>query len=137
MQGCALLLAISSLLIVRQNEVNHQSSQILFSALIINAVGLVLSLIVFVIEILIHKTSLRHAGGVTQDRLEVDHYYQSGDREEPSLSVVKTVRVGGTKFASKLNSKMNTPESCSFWVTDTGNISFSTQIHCFHQVLAS
>ena len=45
--------------------------------------------------------------------------------------------LGGAKFASKLNSKMNTPESCSFWVTDTGNISFSTQIHCFHQVLAS
>ena len=65
---------------------------ILYPALIINAVGLVLSLIVFVIEIIIHKTSLRHAGGVTQDILEVDHYYQSGDREEPSLSVVKTVR---------------------------------------------
>ena len=32
---------------------------------------------------------------------------------------------------------MNTPESCSFWVTDIGNISFSTQIQCFHQVLAS
>jgi len=61
-------------------------------ALIINAVGLVLSLIVFVIEIIIHKTSLRHAGGVTQDRLEVDHYYQSGARKESSLSVVKTVR---------------------------------------------
>ena len=45
--------------------------------------------------------------------------------------------IGGAKFASKLNSKMNTPESCSFWVTDTGNISFYTQIHCFHQVLAS
>ena len=45
--------------------------------------------------------------------------------------------LGCLKFASKLNSKMNTPESCSFWVTDTGNISFSTQIHCFHQVLAS
>ena len=43
--------------------------------------------------------------------------------------------LGGTKFASKLNWKTNTPESCSFWVTDTGNISFSTQIHCFHQVL--
>ena len=55
MQGCALLLAISSLLIVRQNEVNHQSSQILFSALIINAVGLGISLIVFVIEKIINK----------------------------------------------------------------------------------
>jgi len=61
-------------------------------ALIINAVGLVLSLIVFVIEIIIHKTSLRCAAGVTQDILEEDHYYQSGNREEPSLSVVKTVR---------------------------------------------
>ena len=45
--------------------------------------------------------------------------------------------LGSTKFTSKLNWRMNTPESCSFWVTDTGNISFSTQIHCFHQVLAS
>ena len=45
--------------------------------------------------------------------------------------------LGSAKFASKLNSKMNTPESCSFWVTDTGNISFSTEIHCFNQVLAS
>ena len=58
---------------------------ILYSALIINAVGLVLSLIVFVIEIIIHKTSLRHAGGVTQDRLEVDHYYQSGVQEGVQL----------------------------------------------------
>ena len=65
---------------------------VLYPALIINAVGLVLSLIVFVIEIIIHKTSLRCAAGVTQDRLEVDHYYQSGDGEEPSLTVVKNVR---------------------------------------------
>ena len=54
-----------------------------------------------------------------------------------SINCFKGVRLGCLKFASKLNSKMNTPESCSFWVTDTGNISFSTQIHCFHQVLAS
>ena len=59
---------------------------------VVNAVGLILSLIVFVIEIIIHKTSLRRAAGVTQEMLEVDHYYQSGDREESSLSVVKTVR---------------------------------------------
>ena len=49
--------------------------------------GLVLSLIVFIMEIIIHKISLRHAAHVTQDRLEVD--YQGG--EEPSLTVVKTV----------------------------------------------
>ena len=53
------------------------------------------------------------------------------------LVSILTPALGCLKFASKLNSKMNTPESCSFWVTDTGNISFSTQIHCFHQVLAS
>ena len=29
---------------------------------------------------------------MTQDILEVDRYYHSGDREESSLSVVKTVR---------------------------------------------
>ena len=46
-----------------------------------------MSLIVFVIEIIIHKASLRRAAHETQDRLEVD--YQGG--EEPSLSVVKTV----------------------------------------------
>ena len=40
-----------------------------------------------IIEIIIHKISLRRAVNVTQDRLEVD--YQGG--EEPSLSVVKTV----------------------------------------------
>ena len=39
------------------------------------------------IEIIIYKTSLKHAALETQDRLEVD--YQGG--EEPSLSVVKTV----------------------------------------------
>ena len=49
--------------------------------------GLVLSLIVFIIEIIIHKISLRRAVNVTEDRLEVD--YQGG--EEPSLTVVKTV----------------------------------------------
>ena len=59
----------------------------MFPALMINAVGLVLSLIVFVFEIIIYKISLRGAAHVTQDRLEVD--YQGG--EEPSLSVVKTV----------------------------------------------
>ena len=60
---------------------------ILFSALIINAVGLVLSLIVFIMEIIIHKIISRRAAHVTQDRLEVD--YQGG--KEPSLAVVKTV----------------------------------------------
>ena len=45
--------------------------------------------------------------------------------------------LGCARKALFSKSKMNTPESCSFWVTDTGNISFSTQIHCFHQVLAS
>ena len=59
----------------------------LFSALIIIAVGLVISIIVFIIEITIHKISLRRAAHVTEDRLEVD--YQGG--KEPSLSVVKTV----------------------------------------------
>ena len=49
--------------------------------------GLVLSLIVFIMEIIIHKISLRCAAHVTEDRLEVD--YQGG--KEPSLSVVKTV----------------------------------------------
>ena len=51
-----------------------------------NAVGLVISLIVFVIEQIIHKTMSRHAAHETQDRLEVD--YQGG--EDSSLSVVKT-----------------------------------------------
>ena len=59
----------------------------LFSALIINAVGLIISIIVFIIELIIYKISLRRAAHVTQDRLEVD--YQGG--EEPSLTVVKTV----------------------------------------------
>ena len=58
-----------------------------FLALIITDAGLVMSLIVFVIEIIIHKTKSRRAAHETQDRLEVD--YQGG--EEPSLSVVKTV----------------------------------------------
>ena len=49
--------------------------------------GLVLSLIVFIMEIIIHKISLRHAAHVTEDRQEVD--YQG--EEESSLSVVKTV----------------------------------------------
>ena len=46
---------------------------ILYPALIINAVGLVLSLIVFIMEKIIHKISLRRAAHVTQDRLEVDY----------------------------------------------------------------
>ena len=62
-------------------------NNILFSALIINAVGLALSIIVFLLEIIIYKTISRRAAHVTQDRLEVD--YQGG--EEPSLTVVKTV----------------------------------------------
>ena len=45
--------------------------------------------------------------------------------------------VGCLRKALFSKPEMNTPESFSFWVTDTGNISFSTQIHCFHQVLAS
>ena len=53
----------------------------------INAIGLVLSIIVFVIEIIIHKTISRRAAHVTQDRLEVD--YQGG--EESSLTGVMTV----------------------------------------------
>ena len=48
-----------------------------------------------------------------------------------------TLQIGCLIKALFSKSEMNTPESCSFWVTDTGNISFSTQIHCFHQVLAS
>ena len=48
-----------------------------------------------------------------------------------------TLQLGSLKCAWKLNSNLSTLESCSFWVTDTGNINFSTQIHCFHQVLAS
>ena len=67
------------------NAYNHQI--FLLSALIFNAVGLVISLIVFVIELIIHKTMSRCTENETQDRLEVD--YQGG--EEPSLSVVKTV----------------------------------------------
>ena len=61
----------------------------------------------------------------------------------PSLSHSCSILVphrpilGCARKALFSKSKMNTPESCSFWVTDTGNISFSTQIHCFHQVLAS
>ena len=51
--------------------------------------------------------------------------------------VQMAVWIGCARKALFSKSKMNTPESCSFWVTDTGNISFSTQIHCFHQVLAS
>ena len=55
--------------------------------------GLVLSLMVFIMEIIIHKISLRRAVNVTEDRLEVN--YQGG--KEPSLSVMDMEQEEETK----------------------------------------
>ena len=77
----------------------------------------------FTTEVSIHK------------RVDLTPWIPTFKIHQPPL--VMHVSLGCLIKALFSKSKMNTPESCSFWVTDTGNISFSTQIHCFHQVLAS
>ena len=43
------------------------------------------------------------------------------------LNAPSCVQVGGTKFASKLNWKINTPESCSSWVTDNSGFEWKKE----------
>ena len=57
---------------------------------------------------------MRRAAGVTQDILEVDHICQSGDGEEPSLSVGKTVR-----DKSKKNDIMEEENMTREWYKNT------------------
>ena len=62
---------LGSILLLTANE--NLDFRLPILALIINAVGLGLSLIVFVMEKIIHKTMVRRAANGTQDKLKVNY----------------------------------------------------------------